>query len=238
VQTMVLEAMARAPRYHRWILQSFDVQLGSRILEVGAGDGTVTRILLEDPEARVTALEPDPVRAARLRVRLGSEPALEIAEGDTTLLAGQVAAPRTLDADGARPTTVLYVNVLEHVADDVAELRRAGRLAGAGGRVCVFAPAMPQLYSRLDAELGHHRRYTRSSLCAAFERAGLAIERVAYFDRAGALAWWLMHRVAGLRIVPGTAALYDRLVPGLRALDIALPLPLGKNVIATGITEP
>jgi SAM-dependent methyltransferase len=222
IQTAVLEAMSFAPAYHRWIVDWFGTALAGHIVEVGAGDGTVTRLLLQSNVAQVTALEPDAERAAGLRAAFAREPAVRVVAGGTS----SPDLPRDI-ADA----TVVYVNVLEHVADDVAELRRAALLAGAEGRVCIFAPALPSLYSRLDAELGHHRRYTRSSLRAAAESAGLRVERMAYFDRAGALAWWLLHRVAGLRINPGSASRYDRLVPLLRRLDTVLPLPFGKNLI-------
>jgi SAM-dependent methyltransferase len=221
VQTAVLEAMALAPRYHRWIVQWFGSALAGHVVEVGAGDGTVTRLLLELPGTRVTAVEPDAGRLAGLRAAFADEPEVRI-------VAGRAAGLGPGDAAGA---TVLYVNVLEHVADDVAELRHAAAIAGSRGRVCVFVPALPALYSRLDAELGHHRRYTRASLRAAAEAAGLRVERLAYFDRAGAVAWWLLHTVAGWRINPGSASLYDRLVPLLRPLDAVLPLPFGKNLI-------
>lgn len=222
VQAAVLEAMALAPRYHRWIVEWFAGALARRVIEVGAGDGTVTRLLLELPATRVTALEPDTVRAARLHAAFAGEARVQVVAATSAALAP---AP---DAGGA---TILYVNVLEHVPDDVAELRRAAALAGRGGRVCLFVPAMPALYARLDRELGHHRRYTPSSLRRVAGAAGLRVVRIAWFDRTGALAWWLLHKVAGRRITPGSAALYDRLVPLARRIDGLLPLPFGKNLV-------
>jgi len=228
VQTAMLEVMALAPRYHRWIVQWFGETLAGDVVEVGAGDGTVTRILLESPGTRVTALEPDGSRVARLREVFRREARVRVVGGDSSALE---------DPAGGRAAAILYVNVLEHVPDDVAELRRAAALAKAGagggedGRICIFVPAMPALYSRLDAELGHHRRYTRASLRRAAEAAGLRVVRMAYFDRSGALAWWLLLTLAGRRITPGSAALYDRLVPLIRRIDAVLPLPFGKNLI-------
>ena len=222
VQASVLEAMALAPRYHRWIVEWFAGALAGRVIEVGAGDGTVTRLLLESPSTHVIALEPAPDRAARLEAAFAGEARVEVVAGTSAAL-----APDT-DAGG---TTILYVNVLEHVPDDVAELRRAAALAGRGGRVCLFVPAMPALYARLDRELGHHRRYTPASLRQVAEAAGLRVERIAWFDRSGAIAWWLLHTLAGRRITPGSAALYDRLVPLARRIDGLLPLPFGKNLI-------
>ena len=57
--------------------------------------------------------------------------------------------------------TVFCVNVLEHIEDDVAALATFKRVVQPGGHVLVWVPAVPAAYGPLDAELGHHRRYTK-----------------------------------------------------------------------------
>ncbi len=55
------------------------------MLDVGAGRGVLTRALA-DAGARVRAVELDQVALRQLRTRFGSDPRIEVVEGDATLL--------------------------------------------------------------------------------------------------------------------------------------------------------
>ena len=68
---------------------------------------------------------------------------------------------RTIESitDAAPFDTILYVDVLEHIADDAAELARARRLLTPEGNLVVLAPAHQSLFSPFDAAVGHYRRY-------------------------------------------------------------------------------
>ena len=55
--------------------------------------------------------------------------------------------------------SVVMINVLEHVEDDVAALHDAWKALRPGGRLILWVPAMEWLYSDLDRRIGHHRRY-------------------------------------------------------------------------------
>ena len=65
-----LEAMSEAARYHRDILRLFSPYLGERILEVGAGIGNISSLLLEREPSRLYALEPSPRMFGLLSRRL------------------------------------------------------------------------------------------------------------------------------------------------------------------------
>jgi 2-polyprenyl-3-methyl-5-hydroxy-6-metoxy-1,4-benzoquinol methylase len=65
---------------------------------------------------------------------------------------------------------VLYVDVLEHIADDLSELRRAAVHLRPGGVLVILVPAHPRLYSAFDAAIGHYRRYTKSMLITVVPR--------------------------------------------------------------------
>ncbi len=60
--------------------------------------------------------------------------------------------------------TIIYIDVLEHIEDDAAELLAAAQQLLPGGRVIVLSPAHQWLYTPFDAAIGHFRRYNRSSL--------------------------------------------------------------------------
>src|SRR5438874_4559941 len=168
-----LQTMSEAHRYHAHVFGLFRPYVGSRVLEVGSGIGTMTRSLL-DVGAHVVGIEPNPACAARALDALGSHPRFElrmchVEECDRAALARE------------RFDTVACSNVLEHIEDDVAALQLFRDIvAPTNGHVLIFVPAVQAAYGPLDAELGHHRRYLKRSLARAFGAAGLDIDLLKY----------------------------------------------------------
>ena len=103
-----------------------------------------------------------------------------------------------------------------------------------GGRAVILVPAFQQLFGSLDRELGHVRRYTRTSLSRRMREVGFRVERAFYFNLAGTIGWWVNARVRKVPRIPLAQLRYfDSLVPVLR-LEDRVPLPFGQSVIAIG----
>lgn len=215
-----LEAMAFAPRYHAWIRDAFAPWLQGDVAEVGAGCGGFSQLLLDLPLRSLTLFEPCAALAARQPAVLHRA---HVVRHPTTLR--QASPSAAFDA-------LAYVNVLEHIADDEAELAAARTGLRPGGALCVFVPALPFLTAAHDRDVGHQRRYARTELRAKVERAGFAVRRLVWFDAPGALAWLVFMKWLRWPLRPASAALYDRgVVPWLRAVETRLPPPLGKNLL-------
>lgn len=88
---------------------------------------------------------------------------------------------------GLQFDTILYADVLEHIADHRAEVARAAGLLTAGGRLIVVAPAYQFLFTEFDRAIGHYRRYSRTSL-ADLTPPGLQAEKSFYLDSVGMIA--------------------------------------------------
>lgn len=84
-------------------------------------------------------------------------------------------------ADGSARAVVL-LDVIEHLAEPVATLRRARDALSEDGRLLVTVPAYPWLMGPWDHMLGHRRRYTRSSLVREARCAGLASVWVSHWN--------------------------------------------------------
>jgi SAM-dependent methyltransferase len=78
---------------------------------------------------------------------------------------------------GRRFGLILMLDVIEHLDDDVAALRRAAELLDPGGVLVVTVPASPALWTAHDDYNHHRRRYTPRTLTAAARAAGLAVHR-------------------------------------------------------------
>lgn len=221
-----LEALVDANHFFHWIVDSFGPAIGARTLEVGAGLGTVSRTIRRmHPEVQVTALEPADNVYPGLAARSGDDPKLVIRQATST----DVLAEGSESFD-----TVVYVNVLEHIENDRAELATAHDLLGPSGHLCVFVPAMPALYSPIDFKSGHYRRYTKAGLRSLIEEAGFEIVRIDYFDVASVIPYWIVYRLLRVESLnKGSNALFDRvLVPFSRLLQKVLRHPpFGKNLL-------
>jgi SAM-dependent methyltransferase len=220
-----LELFAGANIWRAYWLAQIAPFIGERVLEVGAGLGTVMRNLPPLPVKHWLALEPDPIMADRLisSKHSGALPAFcEPCLGTTTDLAPQ----RQFD-------TVLYIDVLEHIEDDRAELARAAELVAPQGALVVLGPAHQFLYSSFDAAIGHFRRYERPALLA-LSPPGLTIARARYLDSVGLLAS-LGNRLLLKQSAPTAAQirLWDRvMVRASRCVDPLLGFTIGKSVFA------
>src|SRR5579871_5073994 len=212
-----LDLFAKAQRWKAYWSSFLAHAISGDVLEVGAGIGANTRLLSGLPVKSWTCLEPDPTLAARIPRDLGV----------ITLRGSTADLPPTPAYD-----TILYVDVLEHIEDDKAELERAYRLLRPGGRLCVLSPAHQALYTAFDAAIGHYRRYSKRSLKAVGpSRARLTI--LAYLDCAGTLAS-IGNRLLLRQSAPTERQIltWDRLlIPISSRLDRLLGFSIGKTVV-------
>jgi SAM-dependent methyltransferase len=132
--------------------------------------------------------------------------------------------------------TILYIDVLEHIEDDKAEVARAARLLRPGGRLIVLAPAYKALYSPFDEAIGHYRRYGRRSLIAC-SPPSCHLEKAEYLDCVGLIASGV-NRAVLKQSVPALwqLMLWDKyMIPVSRVLDPLLGNRVGKSVVAVWV---
>jgi SAM-dependent methyltransferase len=218
----VLEVLEEADAYADWVMSLLRPHVGGDILEIGAGTGTMTKRLVE--HGHVLAVEPSAVHGARLDAAVAGE------ERASVHLDTLESVPV-----GTRFDTAVLVNVLEHVDDDVGLLGEAAARLRPGATLACFVPAHAWLHSRFDDRVGHVRRYRRSQLAEAFQRAGLDLVELRYVNAPGAVAWWAGARVLGLMPSPWTTRLYQRAVlPVIASIERDRRPPFGQSLVAVG----
>ena len=214
-----LEVMQEAVNYNRYLLTTVreHAPQRGRVLDFGAGGGQFA-VPLSQSGMDITALEPDHLLQQRLR-----------AQGIRAVGSTHELADTSLDY-------VYTLNVLEHIDDDAAALRSLHSKLIENGRLLIYVPAFPILYTSMDAKVGHVRRYTRTTLMARVRAAGFQIDRVAYADSIGFFATLLFKLIGNKQgnVSLGALKLYDRLVfPLSRALDLLTQRWFGKNLLLT-----
>lgn len=223
-----LEAMGFAVNYHRWILEVFSPHLGERLVEVGAGAGSFSELLLERPIKSLSAVEPSAEMFPLLEARLGAVPtSAEVTTYNALFREAAGEIKRGL------PDSIIYVNVLEHIEDDEGELAAAWAALRPGGKLFIFVPAFPWLYGGFDRAVGHVRRYGKAELEGKCRRAGFRIILSRYFDLAGVVPWWVRYRLfKSSSLDAASVRLYDRLAVNiLKVLESKVSPPFGKNII-------
>lgn len=205
--------------------------LTRRVLEVGAGIGGTTRYLCDGTQERWTCLEPDP--------HLCETISLAIKQNRLPACCASVHGSLGDIPDNDNYSTVLYIDVLEHIEEDRNELKMAAEHIAPDGSLIVLAPAHQWLFSALDESVGHFRRYSKQSL-ANIGPDGMVLAELRYLDSIGMFAS-LANRLMLHQSIPSKRqiAIWDSLmVPVSNLLDPLLFYSVGKSVLAIWKKEP
>jgi Methyltransferase domain len=218
-----LAIFAQARHWKQYWISQVAPFIKGDVLEVGAGIGSNTMRLRHLSTGRWLCLEPD----ERLLVEL---------QGEVT---PHVAAP----IDVARGTvsslpedevfdTALYIDVLEHIPDDVGEIAAVAKHIRSSGHIIVLSPAHQLLYSPFDRAIGHQRRYNRVSLLRCTPPNVQSI-RVSYLDSVG-YCLSLANRLVLRQSSPTLEQIlfWDKyILPVSRFIDPVLGFRVGKSIL-------
>lgn len=218
-----LTVFAIARNWKQYVREHLTPHIHGDVVEVGAGIGGTTQHLHSSDVRSWLCLEPDAVLTAALRARIASldlTPQPEVAVA--TL--GDLPADRSFD-------TILYIDVLEHLEGDAAELTEAAARLRPGGRIIVLSPAYPWLYTAFDRAIGHVRRYTRATL-EAVRPAGTRVVASFHLDVVGVLFSLANHLARRSQPTRGAIVIWDRVaIPLSRIVDGLTGRRAGRSVI-------
>jgi glycosyltransferase involved in cell wall biosynthesis/phospholipid N-methyltransferase len=223
----ILDALSRAPRFNRWMADTIRPHVGKQVMEIGAGIGNLTRVLVPGRKAYL-ATDIDPEHMARLETRFQHRPNLRVRACD-------LARPEDFAGLEGRMDTVICLNVLEHIEDDMQGLHNIHTVLRAGGKAIILVPNDPRVFGTLDTVLGHYRRYTPIELRKKMEAAGFRVDDILQFNRISRPGWWLAGKVFK-RTTLGRLQLklFDHLVWLWRRIDRLLPWQ-PTSIIAIGV---
>ncbi|CAM3294700.1 methyltransferase domain-containing protein [Corallococcus sp. ZKHCc1 1396] len=222
-----LERMDGATHYNQWLGRRFREHLGRRVLEIGAGIGTITRELEAGCDLLV-ALEVERFYVDRLKNLFRGKPHVRPYLSDVALADWESLQAEKLD-------TIVLSNVLEHIPDDASAVRRFRQILQPDGRVLILVPALPQLFGAIDEAVGHHRRYTPASLRAVLEQNGFRVDTLEWMNLVGLPGWFVNSRLLRRRAVPKLQLkLYDTFAPLFAQAEQRVKLPVGMSLFAVG----
>ncbi|MDA8743257.1 class I SAM-dependent methyltransferase [Rubripirellula amarantea] len=181
-------AMHQMSAYPRYLMSLVTPVLGDRVWEIGVGHGQYTAELRRQSRCVLgTDIDRDCLSSVERRfkdddqVRTGW---IDLRDRDS------VQQHRSFGAD-----SIICLNVLEHIEDDVAAMRWLLETCQPGAGLGMIVPAHSWLYGKMDEEAGHYRRYSRTRLAEVLTQAGWNVHRLRYVNVVGAAGWWFHNRV-------------------------------------------
>ncbi len=224
----ILVDLQKARRFNKWMGDTLRPYLGNRVLEIGAGIGTLTSQFI--PRELYVASDINPHYLHYLRSYSFGKPYLRVLRIDAN-------CPDDFSPLAGQMDTALMVNVLEHVPDDQIALRNLHTSLCRGGRVIILVPQHPALYGSLDRALEHRERYTAAGLEESLRQAGFRVEQIFDFNRTSVPSWILngriLKRTGFSRVQLKTL---EVLMPIIRRVDRMWPWG-GQSLIGIGVKD-
>jgi SAM-dependent methyltransferase len=220
-----LELFSEARNWKAYLYSEVKDYLHGRVLEVGAGMGGTTSMLCDGTQEHWLCLEPDGKFVAILESKIRRGDLAPCCSAKQGTLAEVPMEPRF--------DSILYVDVLEHIADAEEELRRAVQRLKIGGFLVIVAPAHPRLHSRFDEAIGHLQRYSKESLTMIISPS-LELITCRFLDSVGTLCS-LANRYLLKRERPTKRQIWfwDRvIIPCSRLVDPLMRHTSGRSLLA------
>jgi SAM-dependent methyltransferase len=220
-----LDDLSRATKLIDWTADQFGDIANLDVIEIGAGIGTYTEVLLKRGVRSVLAMEPDPKCFESLKLRFGDDERVELSSD------GIPGGEALRSSDGG--DLVLCQNVLEHIGDDRAAFLEMVSSIRPGGRLFLLVPANPWLYGSLDATFEHFRRYRKADLEILARGADLTDVSIRPFNGLGIPGWWLKGKTGRNEIGVRSLRMYEALLGAWRPIEDRFGSPIGLSLILT-----
>jgi glycosyltransferase involved in cell wall biosynthesis len=206
---LTLKLLQKASKYNAWVYQMLAPYIGEDILEVGSGIGNMTRYFVS--HGRVTATDISPFCLRELQRTYAENQSVKVQPLDIS----RNSYPQFEIYD-----TIVCLNVLEHIEDDVQALRNMRKLLKPGGRLLLYVPANPRLYCEIDRGVGHYRRYLMDELLGKMTKAGYRVTNFRHHNIIGAIGWWIQGKVLGKKAIGADdVGGFELLMPLVKAQD-------------------
>lgn len=208
---------------NRWTYDKIKPFLGRKVLELGSGIGTFSKYLIAgDREITLTDINEEYINY--LKKRFISNPWIKILNTDIYYL------DEVLGDD--RFDTVVGINILEHIDDDVGMIKKLKKVIIPAGKLVLIVPAHKKLFGSLDRKLGHYRRYSKKELEEKLKAGDFNIEKIEYMNFLGAIGWFIEYKLFKRERMPQiTIKLVDKLIPIVALVEKYIKFPFGLSLV-------
>ena len=213
-----LENFDKAHIWRKYIYYIIKRYLNGNILEVGAGIGSFTK-LYEDQHQNITLSESDKDFCDLLNDKFKNKNNIKVTN-------------QFIKEINQKFETIIYLNVLEHIEDDIAEVKMAYEKLEKNGHLIILVPAHQKIYSKFDKAVGHFRRYEIEFFKDKLSTFNLI--KLIQLDCCGYLLYHLNNLIFKKDVYPSKLKIFiwDKIfTPMTIVLDFLLNYKFGKNIL-------
>ena len=202
-----------------------------RILNAGCGSGEMNILLTQNSSWQVDAIDVDD-EAIRISNQLKTENHLDNLQVFKTSI-------EDFREQNNKYDVIVSNDVLEHIEDDVAAMKKLATLLKPNGMLCISVPALQWLFGYHDEQLGHYRRYNKRNLTRKLDQF-FQIKKSRYF--AGCLipiallysCWLRKSYPVGKQ---GKESLITKTLKLLLTTEAKIALPIGTSLLVMATAE-
>lgn len=206
-----------------WLYDEIEPYIGQRVMEVGSGHGNFIRHFLTRELVVATEIAPSSVRL--LSNKFAQYPNIRPQLYD-------ICTPVAEDLRSMNIDTIVSLNVLEHIEDDLGAMCHMAEILKDGGRVVLIVPAHQWLYGTMDSPIGHFRRYSKQTMANKLQKAGFTVEKQFYLNLLGVLGWFVNGRLLKQKVPPrGQLQVFNKIVPIIRWVEQKFRPPVGLSLV-------
>jgi 2-polyprenyl-3-methyl-5-hydroxy-6-metoxy-1,4-benzoquinol methylase len=225
-----LQSISSAPDFNYWMYKTIFPYLKGRVLELGSGIGNISDYIIKDFND-VTLSDYNSDYCLLLKNKYHSHTSVKQINSldlqDPQFKIKNAHLKESFDS-------IVLLNVIEHLQDDQLSVDYCHFLLKNDGHLILLAPAYQLLYSNLDREIGHYRRYTSLSLTRLIQ-SDFKILRQQYFNFLGMTAWLIVNKILGRKkLSRNSMATFNKLVPVAKLLDKIIAFKAGVSIIVVG----
>tara|TARA_A100001234_G_scaffold191748_1_gene178568 strand:- start:130 stop:810 length:681 start_codon:yes stop_codon:yes gene_type:complete len=213
-----LENFDKAHIWRKYIYYIIKKYINGNILEVGAGIGSFTK-LYENQHQNITLSESDKDFCDLLNDKFKNKNNIKITN-------------QFIKEINQKFETIIYLNVLEHIEDDIAEVKMAYEKLEKNGHLIILVPAHQKIYSKFDKAVGHFRRYEINFFKDKLSMFNLI--KLIQLDCCGYLLYHLNNLIFKKDVYPSKLKIFiwDKIfTPMTIVLDFLLNYKFGKNIL-------
>jgi len=208
------DAAKKFRNYQIYYLKSY---IKDPFLEVGAGKGGLTN-LYEKFTKDITLLELDNKLFQILKKKFKKKK-IKIKN-------------QTIDKIKFKYQTIIYFDVLEHIKDDLKEVKVASKKLKKSGNLIFNVPAHQLFYNEFDKAVGHFKRYNKKDFQDIEKKTDLKIEKLIYYDSIG-LLFLILNKIFRLKKTNLKNKIYfwNILIPLSKIIDKLTFNKFGKSLL-------
>ena len=213
----VLEYFDLAENYRKYQLDLIRKHVSSEILEVGPGRGEIIENFMSENN-NITLIDTDKEMCEILNKRFQNSKIKILNSSINTL-------ENNFD-------TILYMDVIEHIEDDIKELNYAISKLKKDGKLVIIVPAFSLLFSDFDKSVGHFRRYRKKNFLD-YQNDKAELIEMKYFDSIGFIILFLskIFKFKGNKKAVLGIKVWNLLIPLSAFIDKIFFHSLGKSLL-------